>query len=52
MDKSLIYEIGEAILLEVGGIVDIIYPKDSEIPNSLTIVSDDGQRISLELKGV
>lgn len=52
MDKSLIYEIGEAILLEVCGIANIIYPKGPEIPDSLIVESDDGQRFSLELKTV
>ena len=52
MDKSLIYAIGEAILLEVCGIINIIYPKGNDIPDTFIVESKDGKRFSLKLKAV
>lgn len=49
MDKSLIYAIGEAILLEVFGIANIIYPLQKDNPDSLVVEGDNGERYSLML---
>ncbi|HOB63776.1 MAG: hypothetical protein GX095_02210 [Clostridiales bacterium] len=51
MDKYLIYQIGEAILLEVGGVTNIIYPKGADTPDTLIVESKDG-RYSLKIKAV
>lgn len=50
MDKSLIYAIGEAILLEVCGISNIIYPQEKDIPDSLVVEDDNGDRYSIMLQ--
>lgn len=52
MEETMIYEIGEAILLEVGGVKDIAYPKNIDTPDRLTIVADNGYRYELTIKRV
>lgn len=42
MEEDLIYRVGETLLLELDGAVDIIYPKRIENPEELTLVTDDG----------
>lgn len=42
MDENLIYRLGETLLLELDGALDIRYPKDVEAPKKLTLITDDG----------
>lgn len=52
MEETLIYEIGEAILLEVGGVKDIVYPKSVEAPDRLTIKAENGRQFELTIKRI
>ncbi|NLL56791.1 MAG: hypothetical protein GX242_06230 [Clostridiales bacterium] len=42
MEKSLIYLIGETLLLELENAVDITYPTGVDAPKELTLTTDDG----------
>jgi len=52
MYETLIFEIGEAILLEVNGVKDIVYPRNADKPERLVILADNGRKIELTLKAI
>lgn len=37
MEENLIYQVGETLLLELDGVLDITYPKNTENPEVLTL---------------
>lgn len=42
MEENLIYRVGETLLLELDGALDIKYPKNIEAPEKLTLITDIG----------
>ncbi len=49
MEKELIFMIGEAILLEVEGVENIIYPLEKNI-DKLYVDFENGRRFEISLK--
>lgn len=50
MEENLIYIVGETLLLELDGVVDITYPP-AETPQKLTMITENGS-YELTLKKV
>ncbi len=48
----MIYEIGEAILLEVCGVKDIVYPRSVDAPDRLIIKAENGRQFELTIKKI
>ena len=49
MEENLIYTVGETLLLELDGVVDITYPPD-ETPQKLTMITENGSYEQSELR--
>jgi hypothetical protein len=51
MEENIIYTLGETLLLELDGVVDITYPIGVETPQKLIMITDNGN-YELTLKKV
>lgn len=48
--EKLIYQTGEAIILEVDDVEEVTYPKSKNVPDKLFIKTKDGRRFELKIK--